>query len=830
MAKTDEWLQKVEKELEEAKEKGQVSERVTELVSELRIHQSELEMQNEELRQSQEEYAQLYNKYRNLYNDVPVGHFTLDKEGIIRNVNDKGAELLKQDKKRIIGRGFSRFIPKAEEWKYYNALGNSIDTDKNQELELQLKRDGMLFDAHMEILILFDRDGSRYRVIITDITKRKKAEEELKESEERFRIIADESPVSIAVYRDNRNLYVNPEASSILGYTKDELLKMDYMEFVHPDYRNLIKKMAQARMNGKSEHKHYEIKIITKDGQEKWLETSSNLINYKGIPAGIVTSMDITERKKLEEELRQARDTLEEKVKERTSELEEAYKSLGESEEKYRELFNNVNDMITLSEIEANRMPGKYIEVNEVGVKRMGYSREEFLNLSPVDLVAPEYRAEMPQNALVMAEKGRVNFEIVQITKDGKRIPIEVNGHIITYKGRKTYLTVSRDITERKKAEEELRRSRASFKTLTENSPDIINRINKEFKTVYINPAIIEISGKPSEHFIGKNIDKLGIPEEFTVPLKEKTIKAFKTSEIQEFETEMSTVKGLKTFYTYLAPEFDENGEVNTVFTVSHDITELKQTEKQLKETIQELKRSNEELQQFAYVSSHDLQEPLRTISSFTQLLERRYKGKFDSDADEFMDYIVEAAVRMKEQIQGLLDYSRVGTKGEKFKPVDLNEILNQTIQSLNTLIKETNANIKVDELPKVMGDEGQLQRAFQNLISNAIKFRKQDEPLKIHISSYKSEDENEYIFSIEDNGIGIEEQYSERIFTIFQRLHTRDVYEGTGIGLSIVKRIIERHGGRIWVESELGKGSTFYFTIPIKVKSMGAFLKSIKF
>ncbi len=179
-----------------------------------------------------------------------------------------------------------------------------------------------------------------------------------------------------------------------------------------------------------------------------------------------------------------------------------------------------------------------------------------------------------------------------------------------------------------------------------------------------------------------------------------------------------------------------------------------------------------------------------------------RYKGRLDSDADEFMGYIVEASIRMKQQIQDLLDYSRVGTKSGEFGLVNTNEVLNKIIKSLHTLIRESDAEITYDELPNVMGDAGQLEKMFQNLISNAIKFRKCEEPLKIDISAYKSEDEKEYVFSVSDNGIGIEEQYFERIFTIFQRLHTRDVYKGTGIGLSIIKRIVERHGGHTWVES----------------------------
>ncbi|MGZ7043410.1 MAG: sensor histidine kinase [Methanobacterium sp.] len=266
-------------------------------------------------------------------------------------------------------------------------------------------------------------------------------------------------------------------------------------------------------------------------------------------------------------------------------------------------------------------------------------------------------------------------------------------------------------------------------------------------------------------------------------------------------------------FNTYLFKFKDKN----VILGISCDISERKKAEKQLKETIKELERSNQELQQFEHVASHDLQEPLRIIVSFTQLLERRYKGQLDSNADEFMDYIVEASFRMKAQIDGLLEYSRVLTKGEELKNVDMDNALNQALKILDTQIKGVDAEITYDELPNVIGDALQFERVFQNLISNAIKFRKHDEQLKIHISAYETKEGKDYVFSVQDNGIGIEEQYFERIFIIFQRLHTRDVYEGTGIGLSIVKRIVKRHGGRVWVESEFGEGSTFYFTIPIK-------------
>ena len=241
----------------------------------------------------------------------------------------------------------------------------------------------------------------------------------------------------------------------------------------------------------------------------------------------------------------------------------------------------------------------------------------------------------------------------------------------------------------------------------------------------------------------------------------------------------------------------------------------LKESEKELKSMIEELKRSNDELQQFAYITSHDLQEPLRTISSFTQLIERRYKGQMDSNADEFIEYIVDATKRMQELIKDLLEYSRVTTQGKEFKLVNTEEILQKTISNLHAAIEENNAEISYEKLPEVMADSRQIGQLFQNLISNAIKFRKKDKKPKISVSA--SENESEYIFSVSDNGIGIEKEYFDRIFTIFQRLHTREEYQGTGIGLSISKKIVERHGGRIWVESEPDNGSTFYFALPVK-------------
>ncbi len=249
----------------------------------------------------------------------------------------------------------------------------------------------------------------------------------------------------------------------------------------------------------------------------------------------------------------------------------------------------------------------------------------------------------------------------------------------------------------------------------------------------------------------------------------------------------------------------------------AHDKLELKVQERtaKLNMIVEELKRSNEELKQFAYVTSHDLQEPLRTISSFTQLLERRYENKLDEDADEFIGYIVQGANRMQDMIKALLYYSRVNTRGSEFKQSNFEEILDQTMSSLKIAIDESEAIVTSDPLPVLMVDDKQMIQLFQNLISNAIKFRSENRGLKIHMSCRKDEQNDNYIFSISDNGIGIESQFKNRIFEVFQRLHTRDEYSGTGIGLAICKKIVERHGGQIWVESEIGEGSVFYFTLP---------------
>ena len=260
----------------------------------------------------------------------------------------------------------------------------------------------------------------------------------------------------------------------------------------------------------------------------------------------------------------------------------------------------------------------------------------------------------------------------------------------------------------------------------------------------------------------------------------------------------------------------DDKSNIETLATAFVEVLMRKRAEIKIKENLKDLAQSNKELEQFAYITSHDLREPLRMITSFLQLLEKRYKDNLDQDANDFIGYAINGAKRLDAMTNDLLKYSKITSEKREIKPVDYEHVLEEALLNLKIQIEETNAVITHDHLPTISGDEELKVQLFQNIINNSIKYRSQETP-KIHISAIN--ESTQYLFSIKDNGIGMSSLHLERIFTIFKRLHTHEEYEGTGIGLAIAQKIVHQQGGEIWVESELGKGTTFYFTIPIKTK-----------
>jgi signal transduction histidine kinase len=353
----------------------------------------------------------------------------------------------------------------------------------------------------------------------------------------------------------------------------------------------------------------------------------------------------------------------------------------------------------------------------------------------------------------------------------------------------------NRDITERKRAEEEIT-SLAKFPT---ENPNPILRVQSNGRLTYANAASQELL---EDWNCGVNDD---LPEE---------LRDFITVAMDDHSNKTVDVFCKDKVYSIMLVPIVEAGYVNIY---GRDITERKRAEEVLKRLAEDLRRSNAELEQFAYVASHDLQEPLRMVSSYMQLLKRRYQGKLDNDADEFIAFAVDGAARMQQLINDLLTFSRVGTRGRLMGLSSCEKVLAEALMNLQVAIDENRAIITHDPLPTIFCDQPQLVQLFQNLVGNSIKFRGQQAP-KIHISAKR--EESEWVFSICDNGIGLDPKFGERIFEIFQRLHSRTAYPGTGIGLAICKRIVQRHAGRIWVESKPGAGATFYFTLPVKETS----------
>jgi PAS domain S-box-containing protein len=371
------------------------------------------------------------------------------------------------------------------------------------------------------------------------------------------------------------------------------------------------------------------------------------------------------------------------------------------------------------------------------------------------------------------------------------------------------------DITDRKKAEQRLRESEVRFRSVTQTAADAIVSVNTGGEIVSWNVGAERIFGFPEAEVLGRNVCMI-MPEKYRERHAEGMRRASCGGEMKILGVP-SLFEGVRRDGEIFPVELTlsrwemDGGAFFTA--ILRDITERKLAEQELAERTAELERSNGELQQFAYVASHDLQEPLRTVTSFLQLLQRRYGAALDDNAKEYIGFAVDGAARMHRLITDLLVYSRVTTHGRSFEPVSMEAVLGSVLTSLGAAIQEAGAEISHDTLPEVEADEIQMASLLQNLIGNAIKYRAPGTIPRVHVGI--SRDGDTWKFSVQDNGIGIEPKYFERVFVIFQRLHARSEYQGTGIGLAVAKKIVERHGGRIWVDSSPGQGCTFHFTLP---------------
>ncbi len=371
-----------------------------------------------------------------------------------------------------------------------------------------------------------------------------------------------------------------------------------------------------------------------------------------------------------------------------------------------------------------------------------------------------------------------------------------------------------RDVTARKSAEKALRASEVKFRGILESAPDAMVVVNQGGEIVLLNLQAEKQFGYRRDELVSQEVKNI-IPEGFAERLIADGLRSAEDALAQRIGTGIELTGRRKDggeFPIELMLSPLESAEGILVTAAIRDISARKKAEANLLQKVAELNRSNEELGQFAYMASHDLQEPLRMVASYTQLLSRRYKGKLDSDADEFIAFAVDGASRMQRLIQDLLAYSRVGTEGSNLLDISSEDALQQALINLRSAIEESGALVTHERLPTVLADETQLSQLFQNLVGNAIKYQGSGVP-KVHIAAAMNGG-SKWTFSVQDNGLGIEPQYFERIFGMFQRLHKREAFAGTGIGLAICKKIVEQHGGSISVESQPGQGSTFRFAL----------------
>lgn len=689
---------------------------------------------------------------------------------------------------------------------------------------------------------------------------------ELHQSSEILLSIYNLNPDAIIFTRvsDGKFLDCNPEFLNKTGYSREEVIghtSMDLNLFspeILQTYIDAIKKEGKLF--------NFEMRVRKKDGTFLDILNSARFIDVDGEEFILSISRNITQLKKKEEEnqnLIEELDVANEELRSSNEELQSANETLRENSELYRQFFNSPLNGFALCELlvddEGKPSDFIYLEVNKTFEDFTGLTRDDVLNKKVTEVLPPEEAAELIEKyGRVVLEGEKAHFELPRPSSN-KYYEI----YAFSPKERQ-FIALIMDITSHKEAEEKALKAQKDWEDTFYAVPDLIALVDTDYNVLRVNRSLADrLHVKPEdckglkcyELIHGTHEPPLICPHtlmmednvEHTREMHEddldgdfivsaspiynekqeligdvhvlRDITQRKKAELRiqgMLENEQSLTEELRVSNEELQDITEElqtsnEGLQSTTIELQKANEKLTSYKDSLEEAIEKLEISNRELEQFAYVASHDLQEPLRMVSSFAQLLEKRYKGELDDDADDFIGFIVEGAQRMKDLIDDLLTFSRLSTASREFRPTNMNKVLEDVLLSIKPSVEAENATITHDDLPTVQCDPSQLRQLFQNLISNAIKFH--EKPPEIHI--FAEESDGKWRFGVSDNGIGIHPDHQDKIFDIFKRLHTREEYEGTGIGLSICKRIVEIHGGDIWVKSKPGEGSTFYFTLP---------------
>lgn len=650
--------------------------------------------------------------------------------------------------------------------------------------------------------VSYDEDGRPDRMMgtVQDITEMAAAEAALRESEKQYRLLADNSKDLIYRYElqpERGFTYVSPSSSDLIGYTPDEHYADPDLGFklIHPDDASKLNSL----MNMETELENpIVLRWNHKNGGTVWMEQQNiRIFDDKGELIAIEgASRDITERKHAEQ-------------------------IIIDSEEMKSKILNSMQDGMALAD-----MDGRMVQVNEAMTTIYGYSVEELTSMNALELIRPDYHRVFMEFQKQLIETGSFAGETVDIRKGGAELFTEIRGALIRLKEEPYLLAIIRDVTDRKIAEDALRESEERFRAIFESTSDCILVWDKDYNYLFANQAAIDQVGAQREQVIGKNIrEGLGHVPDFMNLWISRIDRAVHFG--KSFRVEDADQIGDRTAYSesVVSPIMGRDGQVFAVGVVYRDITDRKEMEQAISEhahnlaqTNLELRKKNTELDEFTYVASHDLQEPLRKITAFSSLLQKDLGEDMPERARLDLHYIVDAAGRMQTLVQDLLLLSRTGRAALKQTMISPRKCAQKALDALSVRLAETGAEIIWDDLPEVLGDESLLVQLYQNLIGNGLKFIGQDSPV-IHISFER--ENGDIVYGVKDNGIGIKPDYTEQIFSPFKRLHSRAEYEGSGIGLAICRKIVEMHGGRLWVESEPGRGAHFKFTLQPAERSL---------